>query len=590
MKKNYTFILIAFLCVCLSFPVSAQIINTIVGTGVPGYDGNGAALAKKIFLPFGVAVDASGNVYFSDNSNYIIRKVTPSGTMSTIGGIAGTFSYLGDEVPATTTAFHDAFQVAIDNSGNLYIADATNDLIRMIDPAGISHRIAGVPLVSGYTGDGGMATDATLSRPSGVAVDAAGNVYIGDYSNGAVRKVSTTGIITTLASGLGNVYEVAVDGAGNVYAALFLSGRRIAKIDPAGVVTTFLFISDPPAFPRPMTSVAVDKMGYVYAGDRSRVYRIDPTGTTVDTIAGTALGGYGGDGGPATSAQLSNVNGIAIGATGDVYISDGANNRIRSITYPIIPVLPITGTTTICQSATTTLTSATPGGSWSSSNPAIASVGLTTGIVTGNSGGTAIITYYTSFNFSTTPVTVIAPYTPGSAGRIYGLNYACPNTTVILSETIPGGTWSSSNTVAATISSSGIVTGITPGTSVISYSLSGSCGSTAVVKYPFKTLKYEDCTPAPSGIATGPTVNGPATIEAWPNPNEGTFTVKLSSGIEEQAHIVITNVLGEKVKEVTTLTNKSLDIKLDVANGMYFLNAVSEHKKWTQKVLVNASK
>ncbi|MCW3122015.1 MAG: hypothetical protein JWQ38_1507 [Flavipsychrobacter sp.] len=575
------------LCVTLSGLsglVNAQTINTIAGTGAYGYDGDGVAVMKKIYYPFGVTIDPMGNAIIADQSNGLIRKITPAGNMTTIGGIYGIIPYYGDEVQATSTTFNDPYGMYTDPGGNIYIADGNNHRIRKIDPSGVSHTVAGYSLTGGYSGDGGPATAANLYYPTGMATDINGNLFIADYSNDAVRKVDvTTKIITTVAS-LRRPYNIASDNIGNIYIATTTS---IVRMDAAGVFTTIY--SNPTGLLKDVIiGLATDIMGNVYAADAHQVYMMTSTGTGLTTLTGITALGYSGDGGPAIGATFNNIGGIALDVNGNIYISDGGNHRIRKITYPVTAIAPITGTTTLCQSTATSLSDATTDGIWLSSNPAVATIGRTTGVLNAIAAGTATITYATLHNSITTVVTVTAPVSIATIGKVLGINYACPATTVILTETVPGGVWTSSNTTVATINNLGLVHAIKPGSAVFTYTLNGACGCSASLNYPFKTLAYEACMNTTAGVATPPNSNTIETIHAWPNPNEGTFTINMESGINEQVHITITNVVGQKIKDLSANTNEPVDVRLDGAPGVYFVNAVSEHGRWSQKVLVNA--
>ncbi len=174
------------------------IITTIAGNGSPGFSGDGSqATSAELNGPDGLCIDKIGNIYISDIMNNRVRKVAPSGIITTIAG-DGTFTYSGDGGPATSAGLEDPTDVCIDKSGNIFINDANNVVIRKVSAAGIITTVAGNN-TNGYSGDGGMATNAELDEPDGVCVDASGNIYIGDYGNNRVRKVSTTGIISTVA-------------------------------------------------------------------------------------------------------------------------------------------------------------------------------------------------------------------------------------------------------------------------------------------------------------------------------------------------------------------------------------------------------
>ena len=331
-------------------------ITTIAGTGEFGFSGDGGpAAAARLAFPHSVAVDSAGNVYIIDSGNRRIRKIDSTGTITTIAG-TGEFGFSGDGGPAVEAELRRPLGVAVDSAGNVYIADVIDYRIRKVDSTGTITTIAGTGR-SGFSGDGGPAVEAELRRPYGVAVDSAGNVYIADVSDHRIRKVDSTGTITTIAgtgeccfSGDGgpaveaelrNPYGVAVDSAGNVYIA-DVSNHRIRKVDSTGTITTiagtgeFGFSGDGgPAVEAELydpAGVAVDSAGNVYITDVSnhRIRKVDSTGTII-TIAGTGEFGFSGDGGPAVEAELRSPLGVAVDSAGNLYIADTGNRRIRKI-------------------------------------------------------------------------------------------------------------------------------------------------------------------------------------------------------------------------------------------------------------------
>jgi len=279
--------------------ISKGIITTIAGTGSAGSGGdNGAAATAQLNSPQGVAVDSAGNVYIADTINAKVRKVTPGGTISTVAG-NGTPGFGGDGGAATSAQLYTPVGVAVDSAGNLYIADFGNGRIRKVSAGGTITTVAGNGN-QGYSGDGGPAANAQLAEPQGVAVDAAGNLYIADTGNSVVRLVSN-GLISTF--------------AGNGYAGFAGDGAK----------ATIAQLANPGA-------IAVDAGGNVFISDGSARVRqiVYPTGI-INTVAGTGLTGYSGDGGAAVNAQLNSPAGVALDASGNVYIADTANNAVRSL-------------------------------------------------------------------------------------------------------------------------------------------------------------------------------------------------------------------------------------------------------------------
>ncbi len=343
---------------------SAAAIETVAGNGAPGYSGDGGpAAAAQIDNSYGVAADGAGNLYIADTSNHRIRKVDAStGNISTIAG-TGTGGYGGDGGLATAAQLDNPYGVTPDASGNLHIADTLNHRIRKVDAStGNISTIAGTG-TGGYGGDGGLATAAQLNYPSGAALDASGNLYIADTFNDRIRKVDTAGMITTVAgtgtngdSGdggpataaqLNQPSGVAVDGAGNLYIA-DAPNHRIRKVDAAGVITTIAgtgsggFSGDGGAATAARlnqpASVALDGSGNIYIADwfNHRVRKVDAAGV-ITTIAGTGSGGFSGDGGAATAARLNQPASVALDGSGSLYISDRVNQRVRKVIFPPPP-------------------------------------------------------------------------------------------------------------------------------------------------------------------------------------------------------------------------------------------------------------
>ncbi|MFC5470135.1 cadherin-like beta sandwich domain-containing protein [Cohnella suwonensis] len=258
-----------------------------------------------MITPYGVAVDGSGNLYIVDGNQ--IRKVTlngtPNETISTVAG-SGVGGYSGDGGPAVTANLFGPTHVVVDGSGNLYIADTNNSRIRKVATNGTISTVAGTG-VNGYSGDGGPAVSAQLYDPTGVAVDGSGNLYIADSANNRIRKVATDGTISTVA-GIGSFNNYGYSGDGGPAVSAQLN-------DPIGV--------------------AVDGSGNLYIADsaNNRIRKVTPDGT-IRTVAGKDTGGYSGDGGSAVSAQLSWPFGVAVDGSGNLYIADTRNLRIRKLT------------------------------------------------------------------------------------------------------------------------------------------------------------------------------------------------------------------------------------------------------------------
>ena len=415
---------------------AAGTISTFAGTGTGGFSGDGGmATSAQLGAPRGVAVDGSGNVYIADHNNHRVRRVSAAGTISTFAG-TGTPSRNFDTGTATSIHLHDPTDVAVDPDGNVYIMDQNNNRVRRVTPSGaltsfwhysinsqdrmqgvaadrdgnvyVADRtvvgdggnegaiyryssgggfsvFAGIRTQYGFSGDGGPATSAWLDSPYGVTVDSAGNVYIADLDNYRIRKVDGSGIISTVVgttSGLlaGTVIEtfaggasgtstvagfsgdggpaasaelntprgVALDSSGNLYIA-DTNNHRIRKVDAGtGNIETFAggasgtstvagFSGDGgPAASAELNlpyGVALDSSGNLYIADygNHRVRKVDAGTGNISTFAGTGMGGYSGDGVAATSSMLWFPSDVATDASGNVYIADLANNRIRKV-------------------------------------------------------------------------------------------------------------------------------------------------------------------------------------------------------------------------------------------------------------------
>jgi sugar lactone lactonase YvrE len=323
--------------------------NTTTNTGgtTTNPDSSSNALPALFSLPSDVAIDAGGNLYVADYGNNMIRKITPDGIVSALAGNGSNGFQNGTGTQAT---FNGPTGIAVDAAGNVYVADFHNNLIRKVTPAGVVSTLAGTVT---NPADSTVATQVSVfSGPSGVAVDASGNVYVADSGNNEIKMVAPDGTVNTLAGnanpgsndGTGaaasfyNPTGVALDAAGNLYVADFLN-NLIRKIAPGGVVTTIagnasIGSSDGSGaaasfyFPN---SLAVDASGNVFVTDdfNNLIRKISPSGQ-VTTIAGTGLAGS--LNGISTAASFNDPDGIAVDASGNLYIADADNNLIRKIT------------------------------------------------------------------------------------------------------------------------------------------------------------------------------------------------------------------------------------------------------------------
>jgi sugar lactone lactonase YvrE len=339
-------------------------LTVAAGTGLQGFSGDGGpATSASLSLPFGVAVDGTGNLFIADTSNRRIRKVDPSGTITTVAGNS-LCCFSGDGGPATSALLRFPGGVAVDGIGNLFIADSGNARVLKVDSSGIITTVAGNGSF-GFSGDGGPATNALLFNPLGVAVDGAGNLFIADTSNRRIRKVDSSGTITTVAgngsdgfsgdggpatsASLADPWGVALGGAGNLFIA-DRDNRRIRRVDSSGIITTVagnglsgfsgdggLATSASLNFP---VDVAVDGAGNLFIADtnNSRIRKVDSNGI-ITTVAGNGSFGFSGDGGLATNASLATPLGVAVDAAGALFIAEVNNNRIRRVIFDPITLL-----------------------------------------------------------------------------------------------------------------------------------------------------------------------------------------------------------------------------------------------------------
>lgn len=279
---------------------TAGIIDTIAGNGTVNYFGDGVpAIDALLDDAEAVTLAEDGSLYIVDEPNQRIRKVDTDGIITTVAG-SGEFGCCGNGGPATSAKFRYPMDVAVDGDGTFYIADWYNKIVRKVDTDGIITRYAGTGW-TGCTGDGGLAINARLFRPRSLALDADGNLYIADEGCHCVRKVDTSGVITTVA-GTG-VYGDSGDGGPAVDAAVGIP--RGVETDDAGNL-------------------------YIVTPYSHRVRKVDTAGI-ITTVAGTGIRGFSGDGGPATSARLSYPPKVDIDAAGNLYIADASNQRVRKV-------------------------------------------------------------------------------------------------------------------------------------------------------------------------------------------------------------------------------------------------------------------
>jgi len=546
-----------------------NIINTFAGTGAASYIGDGSsARLAALYTPKNVAVDAAGNLYIADYSNHRIRKINTSGIISTFAG-NGTAGYSGDGGAATASEISYPWGVAVDGSGNIYIADSF--VVRKVNSSGIISTVAGTGL-PGYTGDGGAATAATMNGAEGIALDAFGNLYIAEVNNNCVRMVNTAGTISTIAgngtaantgdgspataSELYNPRSVTVDNLGNIY--IGVSGSRVRKINTSGTISTFASSGLSGAT---VYSLYTDNSGNVYVSDSGYVQKVNPYGS-ITTLAGNGSCCFSGTGGMATAAAINKVTYCTGDGAGDFFISCDSENVIRKVSpdtkmrfmggdvqsfgvcvgsggNPLNTVLavddidsgeyltwnyvrlPLHGTLVYYYSTTSTGGVVTPSGLYYSPSGTYIGVDTFKVKVSGSAGLS-----------DTTTVCVVIVLAP-SLATITGGPDVCIGQTLALWDTLGGGIWSSSNPSIASIGSAwSIVSGNSFGSVTISYTRYMSCGTATaittlnVVSSPVSISgTFAEC-PGATTTLVDSTASG-----AWFSGNTSVATIGSSSGI-----------------------------------------------------------
>jgi len=488
-----------------------------------GYTGDGGpATAAQLTHPSDVAVDIRGNFYIVDKVNHSIRKVSASGIITTLAG-GSTYGYSGDGGPSTASVLNAPIGITVDRSGNVYFSEFNNNCVRKVSTSGIITTYAG-SYNSGYRGDGGPATAAWLYHPAGLTVDFNGNLYIADRYNHCVRKVAPSGIITTFAGTNSSGYT----GDGGPATAAEL-------MEPYGLT--------------------VDRHGNVYISDRSaeRIRKVSTSGI-ITTIAGDGFAGLPGDGGMATDATLSYPMGIAVDSNDNLYIVEAGGPRIRKVSPSGI----------ISHFAGSDRRLSGFGGDGAVSSAALFNAPY--GVALDSVGN-----MYVADNGNHRIRRISNCHFPDMMA-ISGPNLVTVGNTITLTDTIAGGTWSSSNTALATVNASGAVRGVAVGTVIISYSKTNTCGTSHVTKSINVRL-------ATSVLGFGNSEE----IVVYPEPTTGALNMELPM---HNGSFLLYDVFGHLMLQQEVISNH---YQLDLSNypkGIYMLVVVSEGDKWVHRVIL----
>jgi hypothetical protein len=297
MKRAMMHSVWAFALGMCAAPAHGQVIATAAGTPWVFPASSLPALSAPLGQVQNLAVDGSGNVYVADLNSNMVMRASQTGVVTVIAG-NGLAGFSGDGGQGVYASLDGPQAVALDSSGNVYIADTFNNRIRKLSPNGTITTVAGTGK-AGYSGDGGSAAGASLNTPTGVATDSAGNLFIADYQNNRIRKVTSGGIITTVA------------------------GNGAAGYAGDGGPATSASLNNP-------SNAVLDANGNLYIADfnNNRVRKVSVSGTNT-IVAGNGIPAYSGDGGPATAASLSGPVALALDAAGSLYIADDFNNSPR---------------------------------------------------------------------------------------------------------------------------------------------------------------------------------------------------------------------------------------------------------------------
>ena len=520
------------------------IITSICGNGSVGYTGDGgSAVDATVNSPTAICVDQSGNIFFSDQVGIVvsyIREISAAtGNIATIAGTGGGAS--GDGGPALSAGLGGIWGMCCDDTGNVVICDVSCSCREINMTTGIIFSVAGSLYADGYSGDGMDAVAGELNWPYGVFSDQTGSLLIADKNNYRIRKAIQLTNTPSFALGKGQTVYPCPGIAAPMSSTLAITDLDFGQMETWSVVTN-------PAngslsgFPYSMLSSGTTSL-------------TSPAG-----LQYTSLPGYTGP----DSFQVMVSDGV---------LSDTITVFLK-VQYPNPGI--IGGTMSACAGASVALSETEAGGTWSMSN---ANATITSGTVVANYAGTDTV-YYTHFDECFVTASAVFTIMPvPDPGIITGIDLANVGGTTHLSETVSGGTWSSISPAIATVNTSGVVSGLSLGTTIIEYRVTAE-GCTSIASDPV-TITADSITTSVAGFATS---SGSKMIIA-PNPVQGIANIQVVSEFNETLTLTLTNVMGEKVKAIQITTNQPIDELLDLPAGIYIATANGEHTLLSCKVV-----
>ena len=611
MKKLLNLLAASLIIIASCLHLNAQVIRTIGGVNAPGYTGDGGLSINASFgAVSGIITATDGTIYMTDAVNNTIRKISTNLTISTIAGTPGIAGYNGDGGPAAAALLHSPMGIAIDATGNLYVADNGNGVIRRIDAAGNISTVAGLTGVglafsntgnlyvadgisrvwlmtpdgtvqlfagtgiTGYAGDDAAATLATLNAPQGVASDLLGNIYIADAQNNVVRKVNTAGIITTIAG----------------------TGTAGYNGDNLSAVTAML---NTPVMLRS------DAAGSIFIADKgnNRIRKIDHNGT-ITTVCGAGTAAYLGDGGSAATASLNAPTDFVYNNNGNLLIADNGNLVIREVLFTGNTAMNLGWATSFCAGTMVNFFPVTNNAlyavayRWTVNGTATEATDanfITNTLNNGDEVRCAIIDPFKGFVLDSnayTVTTVVANVTPAisiSAGT--GTIPAGETEVVFAASAENGGAnpayqWTLNNAAIAGATSNTYTSEFLADGAHINCILTSDANCVTINDVPSNTLTAALVTiqfqHMPGGI-----------INIAPNPNNGNFVMKGETGLDLNINFNywITDIMGHVVYQNTAALSHgafALPVRLDdkIAAGMYSLTLAPDNQKITVEFMI----